>query len=113
MLRTKSGSISYKIVDKKDGTSSYVPQHKLVSPKQRRMLATKPDVIWQFVQHLKKTYQAEGKDVEIYAVNSKVSINGGKYSDFIDPKVDLSQIEWDTFKHSDWILDTETDGNQD
>jgi hypothetical protein len=105
MLRTKSGSINYKVIDKATGKSSYVSQHKLVSKKQRRLLATKPDVIWQFVQRLKKQHQEEGKDVEIYALNSKVSINGGKFKAFIDPKIDLAKVKWSTFKHSNWILE--------
>jgi hypothetical protein len=105
MLRTKSGSINYKVIDKATGKSSYVSQHKLVSKKQRRLLATKPDVIWQFVQRLKKQHQEKGKDVEIYALNSKVSINGGKFKAFIDPKIDLAKVKWSTFKHSNWILE--------
>ena len=105
MLRTKSGRINYKIIDKATGKATYAPHHNLVSPKQSRLLATKPDVIWQFIQYLKAKYRAEGKSVEIYATNSKISINGGKYTPFIDPEVDLTTIEWDTFAHSDWILD--------
>jgi len=105
MLRTKSGGINYKVIDKATGKATFIPYHNLVSSKQSRLLATKPDVIWQFIQHLKKKYKTEGKSVEIYAVNSKISVNGGKYTPFIDPKVDLTTIEWNTFTHSDWILD--------
>ncbi|NQY31304.1 MAG: HTTM domain-containing protein [Flavobacteriaceae bacterium] len=105
MLRTKSGRISYKVVDKETGKAIFIQHYKLVSPKQARLLATKPDVIWQFIQHLKKKYEAEGKSVEIYAINSKISVNGGKHTPFIDPKIDLTTVEWNTFTHSDWILD--------
>jgi len=104
MLRTKSGGINYKVVDKTTGISTFIPHRNLVSQKQGRLLATKPDVIWQFIQYLKKKYKAEGKSVEIYAINSKISVNGGKYTPFIDPKVDLTTIEWNTFTHSNWIL---------
>lgn len=104
MLRTKSGRINYKIIDKATGKATFVPHHNLVSPKQTSLLATKPDVIWQFIQYLKKKYKAEGRSVEIYVINSKISINGGGYTPFIDPKVDLTTIEWNTFTHSDWIL---------
>jgi len=105
MLRTKSGSINYKVIDKATGKTTYIPHHSLVSQKQARLLANKPDVIWQFVQRMKTKYKSEGKSVEIYAVNSRISINGGKYIPFINPKIDLTTIEWNTFSHSNWILD--------
>lgn len=109
MLRKKSGSINYKVIDKATGKATFVPHHNLVSQKQSRLLATKPDVIWQFIQYLKKKYKDEGKSVEIYAINSRVSVNGGKYTPFIDPKVDLTTVEWNTFTHSDWILNERPD----
>jgi len=105
MLRTKSGEINYKIVDKETGNSTFLNHRSLVSSKQYRLLATKPDVIWQFIQRLKAKYKAEGKAVEIYAINSRISVNGGKHTPFINPKIDLTTIEWNTFMHSDWILD--------
>jgi len=107
MLRTKSGGINYKVVDKETGESIFIDHHSLVSPKQYRLLSTKPDVIWQFIQRLKAKYKAEGKAIEIYAINSKISVNGGKYTPFINPEIDLTTIEWNTFTHSDWILDNQ------
>jgi len=104
MLRTKTGKISYKVVDKQTGESTFIDHRSLVSPKQEKLLATKPDVIWQFIQHLKAKYQSEGNSIKIYAINSQISINGGKYTPFIDPEVDLATIEWNTFTHSEWIL---------
>ncbi len=104
MLRTKSGKIRYKVVDKKTDSTIYVYKNKYVSKKQRRLLATKPDVIWQFAQHLKSTYKKDGKDIEVYALNSKISINGGEYKPFINPKIDLANTSWNTFTHSEWIL---------
>lgn len=105
MLRTKSGTINYKVVDKTTCKSTIINHRSFVSPKQGQMLANKPDVIWQFVQHLKKKYKDEGKAVEIYAVNSKIGVNGKRYVPFINPKIDLTTIEWSAFSHSDWILD--------
>jgi len=105
MLRTKSGNISFKVIDKATGKTTFVRYHKLVSPKQARLIANKPDIIWQFIQRLKSKYKLEGRSVEIYAVNSKVSINGGKYTPFINPAIDLTTVEWSAFKHSDWVLD--------
>lgn len=105
MLRTKSGVVNYKVVDKETGKVTMIDHSKMVSPKQRNMLATKPDVMWQFIQRLKRQYQAEGKEVEIYIIHSKVSVNGKPYAPFINPKVDMAKVSWSTFTHSPWILD--------
>ena len=33
-----------------------------------------------------------------------MSVNGRPYKQLIDPKVDLANVEWNYFKHNDWIL---------
>jgi len=104
MLRSKSGHIRYKVVDKaKPSDTTYVQIKKYLSSKQQRALASKPDMIWQFAQRLEKEYELEGKEVEIY-VDSKVSVNRRPYKQFIDPTVDLAAEEWNHFGHHDWIL---------
>jgi len=104
MLRTKTGIITYKVIDKANQKADFIDVRKWVSPKQAGMLSTKPDVIWQFVQRLKTHYKKEGKTIEVYALNSKISVNGKKYEPFVNPKVDLASVSWNPFKHSDWLL---------
>ena len=104
MLRTKSGVISYKVIDKATGKSEIIDYRKMVSAKQANMLSTKPDVIWQFVQRLKAQYKKEGKEIEVYALHSKISVNGKKHQPFVDPKIDLASVTWSSLKHSDWLL---------
>lgn len=108
MLRTKAGAINFKVVDEASGTSEIVRHRNYVSPKQAHMLSTKPDVIWQFVQRLKNEYKSKGKTVAIYAINSKVSVNGKDYIPFIDSSINLAELEWSAFKHSDWVLEPNT-----
>ncbi|XLS29573.1 HTTM domain-containing protein [Flavobacteriaceae bacterium M23B6Z8] len=103
MLRTKSGYISFKVVDKKTGKTTYISPRNFLSPKQAGMVTSKPDVIWQFAQRIKKQQAAEGKDVSIYAIG-KVRVNGGSLKTLIDPEVDLAAEEWSHFSHHDWIL---------
>lgn len=105
MLRSKNGIISYKVIDKKTRKEKVLNHRTLVSPKQINLLATKPDVIWQFAQYLKKKYKAEGKDIEVYARYSKLSVNGKKLHPFINPDVDLTTVKWEPFKHANWIFD--------
>lgn len=104
MLRSKSGRIQYKVVDKEKPQDTIFIDHKeYLSPKQQRALPSKPDMIWQFAQRIEEGFQKNGKEVEIY-VDSKVSVNGRPYEPFIDPTVDLAAEEWDHFRHHSWIL---------
>lgn len=107
MLRTKGAQVAYWVEDKQTGKREYVNLNEYLTPKQKRSASTKPDVIWQFSQRLKNKYKAEGKDVAVY-VNSKVSVNGKPFKTFINPDVDLASVEWQHFKHSDWILPSKT-----
>ncbi len=103
MLRSKHGIISYKIVNKKDQSTKIVKLSDYLSKKQQRIASTKPDVIWQFAKYLKKVYAAKGEDISVY-VDCKISVNGSAYKRFIMPYKDISALDWNTFKHSDWLL---------
>ncbi|NAS31972.1 HTTM domain-containing protein [Flavobacteriaceae bacterium R38] len=106
MLRSKSGYIRFKVVDKNTDAVEIVNPKKYLSRKQSRIIGTKPDVIWQFVQRLKKEYASQGKEVAIYGMG-KIKVNNGPYKTLIDPNVDLSMEEWSHFKHHSWILPSE------
>ncbi len=106
MLRSKLGSISYKIVDKNKGNTIPVQLDEYLTPKQKRLASTKPDVIWQFAQKLKKDYAKQGMQISVF-VNSRLSVNGKPFKQFIDPEEDLAAIKWQALKHSDWILPSE------
>lgn len=104
MLRSRTGKIQFKVVNKADGAAYMVKLKDHLSKKQLRKIAAYPDFIWQFSQYLKKEQKKKGNSVSVYAVNSKVSINGKPYKAFIDPKVDLANETWDHFGHHEWIL---------
>ncbi len=103
MLRAKSGSISFRVVD--NATNNLIPikLNEYLTKKQQRSLRTKPDFIWQFSQILKKQFKSEGKDVSIFAT-CYVSVNGKPSKRFIDPEIDLAKAECNYFKHNTWIL---------
>ncbi|SFC99075.1 HTTM domain-containing protein [Algibacter pectinivorans] len=103
MLRSKSGITKYWIENKETGQRHVVNLSSCLSKKQIRTASTKPDVMWQFAKHLKQKFKADGVDVAVY-IDSKVSINGKPYKTFINPAIDIANVEWDVFKHSDWIL---------
>ncbi|HEA29665.1 MAG TPA: HTTM domain-containing protein [Leeuwenhoekiella sp.] len=108
MLRAKHGRISFKVIDKKSGKRIIVNRKDMLSSKQQRAVATKPDMIWQFCQYLKQKFAKEGRDVSIY-VNCRVRVNNHDYETLIDPNVDMAAAKWDYFWHNDWIMPSNLD----
>lgn len=103
MLRTKSGYVRFDIVDKATNERTRLNIREHLSPKQRATMIGQPDMIWQYAQFLKKEYQKEGKEIEVYAM-SRLSLNGHPGQPLIDRETDLANVPWDRWKHSDWIL---------
>jgi len=103
MLRSKSGNILFKVIDKETRDSTFISPGKYTSPKQATRVAVKPDMMWQFVQFLKKEYAKKGTDVEIYAQGS-VKVNNHSRQPLFDPTVNLAEEEWSHFSHHDWLL---------
>jgi hypothetical protein len=110
MLRTKHSTTTYIVVDKATNNSTLINFDDYLSKKQRKPAGSKPDVIWQFAQRLKKEYAKKGMDVEVY-VRAFVSVNGKPKKQLIDPEVDLASVKWHPFKHQEWILPSKQDEN--
>lgn len=108
MLRSKGGNSTFKVVERGTKDTVYVIKENYLSKKQMGAVNSKPDLIWQFSQRLKREYAAEGKDVLVF-VDAHVSVNGRPRQRFIDPKVDLANEKWQHFKHHDWILPSNLD----
>jgi len=103
MLRSRSGIISFKVINNDNGSIINVNLNDYLTKKQRGRVASYPDFIWQFAQRLKKKYSKDGADISVY-VNSRVRVNGSKLKPFIDPEIDLAAEPWDHLKHHNWIL---------
>ncbi|MCB0447300.1 MAG: HTTM domain-containing protein [Gelidibacter sp.] len=103
MLRAKSGHTSFKVIDTKTNVVIPIDLNDYLTQKQIRTVSTKPDVIWQFAQHLKKSFAKKGMDVQVF-VNSHIKVNGNNMKQLIDPDVDLANTKWQPLQHSDWLL---------
>ncbi|WP_159022308.1 HTTM domain-containing protein [Formosa sp. L2A11] len=103
MLRSKNGYATYVIKNHTKHTTERVKLSDYLSSKQKQLALSKPDVMWQFSQHLKSVYAAKGDSISVY-VKARVSVNGKPAKRLINPKVDLANVEWSAWKHSDWIL---------
>jgi vitamin K-dependent gamma-carboxylase len=103
MLRSKQGYGHFILRDAATGEEEKVYPRDLLDRKQERKLYTHPDMILQFAHHLRDEYQAQGREVEVYA-RIRVKLNFREYCDYIDPETDLAQERWRFFKPSPWIL---------
>lgn len=103
MLRAKSGNTSFYVIDQATNNAIPIKLDNYLTKKQQRSVTTKPDMIWQFAQHLKEDFAKQGTNVKVYA-RAYVSVNGKPSKQLIDPKVDLANEPWYHFKHHDWIL---------
>ncbi|WP_179352917.1 HTTM domain-containing protein [Winogradskyella vidalii] len=106
MLRSKSGRTIYYVTNTNTNEITRIRLKDYLTRKQQRGASTKPDVMWQFAQHLKQDYAKKGIPIKVF-VKAYVSVNGKKSKQLIDPKVDLANEEWHHFKHHDWILPSE------
>lgn len=103
MLRSRSGTIRYQVVNKETEKVTYIDLKEYLTAKQRNRVACYPDFSWQFAQRLKKEFAEKGEDVQVF-VDNKVKVNQGSYHEFIDPEVDLASVPWKHFSHNEWIL---------
>lgn len=110
MLRSRNGFTQFTILDKATGKPVYYAVDRELTKKQYAVMATRPDMIWQTAQHIKKHFAAQGKEVGVYA-ESRIAINQGPYLALIDPRADLAAAKWDYFFHNEWILLYDTDNN--
>ncbi len=101
-LRTKKAKGKF-FVKAKDGSFTDTIRTTELMPRwQRRKLLARPQIAWLFAQELKKQYEVQGYDVEIYA-RIRASLNGRPYQLLIDPEVDLGTTPYPVW-HADWII---------
>lgn len=108
MLRAKHGTATFRVLDKSTQKTINIKLSDYLTKKQQRLVSSKPDVIWQFAQRLKQIFNANGQQVSVF-VDCQVQVNGKGYKRLINPDIDLANVEWQTFNHSDWILPSKQD----
>ncbi|MFT2008128.1 HTTM domain-containing protein [Pontibacter sp. 13R65] len=102
MLRTKSGSIYYKVRDKATQQEELVYTGTYLTNDQIRELVKHPDMIWQFAQFLQQEYQKKGmQSPEVYAYSS-LSLNGYPSHPLVDGSVDLAAVPY-TWGAKNWV----------
>ena len=106
-LRSKRAVAKFYIFNKDSKELIEVKQKDFLTSRQRKKVKLKPDMIWQFAQVLKQTALDSGiKNPAIYA-EVACQLNGREAQFLVDPRFDLGSVEWEMFKHSDWIMPLE------
>jgi hypothetical protein len=91
MLRSKYGSITYR-VRLLDGREFEVNPRKYLSSEQEREMSGQPDLILQLAHHIHDELGARGyRDAQVF-VDAWVSLNGRRPARLIDPHVDLARV---------------------
>ena len=104
MLRARWGTATFEVVDPATGDRWVVNPTDYLTNKQTRKLAAQPDMIWQFSQFLEQEYCRRGhKDVAVY-VRAQASVNGRPLAPLTDDTVDLTEVDWQPFRHAEWVL---------
>ncbi len=103
MLRSRSGNLRFRVVDKETGTTEWIRLQEWLSEKQARKVQAYPDFIWQFAQRLKRHYQEKGQDISVF-VSGMARVNRRDLAPLIDPETDLASVPWDPYRHHAWIL---------
>jgi hypothetical protein len=107
MLRSKSGYQIFTVINKTTNKKETVKLTHYLTHKQIRAMSTKPDMIWQFAQHLKKEYAKNGQNIAVY-VKGNVKVNGKTFKPLVNDTIDITSVKWNYFKHSEWLLSSTT-----
>ena len=92
-LRTKAGEAVFTVTHPRTGQTWTVKPEDYLESHQVTKMASKPDLILLFAQHLADEKEREGyEDVEVRA-RVLVSLNGREPQLLIDPNVDLTKEE--------------------
>lgn len=103
MLMEKMGYAQFVITDAVTGEKRVVNNNEFLTRNQERMMATQPDFILQYAQHLHEHYSQQGMtDPEVKAM-IYVAMNGRRSRLYADTSVNLAKAT-DTWKTKNWIL---------
>ncbi len=90
MLRSKTGSLYYKVVDPVSGEKWRVDPLEYITTHQYRSMQGKPDMILELAHHIKNKYAEKGyAAVEVYA-HSTIHFNGRQNLQFVDSTANLA-----------------------
>ena len=106
MLMEKAGYVVFHVYDPETGKMEQVNNYQYLTKTQEKQMSTQPDMILQFAHFLKDIYQEKGFLQPQITAESYVTLNGQRSKPFIDPTINLLEIE-EGWGHKDWVLPLE------
>ena len=103
MLMEKAG-VAYFYAQDGEGREREVDLSGWFTPNQFKMMATQPDMIVQAAKWIKQHDLDMGLDTRRVRAEVWVGLNGKRSQLFVDPFVDLTQIEDAMWASRDWVL---------
>ena len=105
MVLEKSGQAIFKVEDLDTGRKTEIINGYYLTQFQEKQMCVQPDFILQFAHFLKEEFREKHgfNNVKII-VDSHVVVNGRTSRQFIDPNVNLANLEWN-LKKKEWVLD--------
>ena len=104
MLMEKAGYAQFTIKNTQTGTEFAIDNSDFLTPFQEKQMSTQPDFILEYAHYLGNHYRSKGHQNVAVHVESYVALNGRLSQPFINPEINLLEVE-DTFTHKDWILE--------
>jgi len=102
-LRSKSGRIRLFVfdLDRREAKEVDLSQH--LTSRQRKKMATHPDMILQFAHHLSQVHRSQGRPNVAVHAEAWVRLNGRPWQLMVDPRIDLAS-QPRTWEQFDWVL---------
>lgn len=95
MLMEKAGHATFYVEEENHPLSKIEVDNKVhLTPLQEKMMATQPDFILQYAQHIHTTYLNQGFVNPKVTADVFVTLNGRRSKRFINPELDLSEIDY-------------------
>lgn len=104
MLIEKSGTATFYIQDGTLGAKKQISNHRFLNPHQEKQMAMQADMIVQYAHYLGEHYRKKGYSSPIITVQNFVTLNGAPSQLFIEPHINLLELDWRTWQQKDWIL---------
>ncbi len=108
-LRDKNAQVTMLVTNLDTNTVYGVNPHDYISSRQVRKMATRPDMLVQFAHYIDEEMAAAGYPNVSVTADVYASLNGREYQQFLDPTVDLSEIDepFISFKRTDFVMPLE------
>jgi hypothetical protein len=103
MLMEKAGTATFTVQDGANARIGTVVNRDFLNAHQEKQMAMQPDMIIQFVQHLRQHYMAGGMKNPHIRAEVYVTLNGRASRLYIDSTIDIASLR-DDFSHKYWIL---------